>query len=340
MKNDNSNIKTLFLTFLKIGVFTFGGGYAMIALLETEFCVRKNWLDKKEFLDMTAISESTPGPTAVNSATYIGYKIGGVLGALAATVGVCIPSFIIIYIISLFFDKFLSLKVVYAGFRGIQVGVIYLILTAGLRMLKALDNTLLDKIIMFGVFIMMILFTLFSVKFSSVFYIIISGAVGIAVYLIKTLGWLSEDEFVNFIAVSESTPGPLAVNMATFVGSSQAGFIGGLIATLGVVLPSFVIIFIIASIMKDLLKYSGVKAMLSGIRPCVVAMILATGITMALSSLLNITTINSKPAFDYKALIIFLLIALADVLLLKLKKFKLSPITIIVSSAFLGIIFY
>lgn len=93
MKNDNSNIKTLFLTFLKIGVFTFGGGYAMIALLETEFCVRKNWLDKKEFLDMTAISESTPGPTAVNSATYIGYKIGGVLGALAATVGVCIPSF-------------------------------------------------------------------------------------------------------------------------------------------------------------------------------------------------------------------------------------------------------
>ena len=175
LKNDNSNIKTLFLTFLKIG------------LLETEFCVRKNWLDKKEFLDMTAISESTPGPTAVNSATYIGYKIGGVLGAIAATVGVCIPSFFIIYIISLFFDKFLSLKVVYAAFRGIQVGVIYLILTAGLRMLKALDNTLLDKIIMLGVFIMMILFTLFSVKFSSVFYIIISGAVGIAVYLIKTL---------------------------------------------------------------------------------------------------------------------------------------------------------
>ena len=168
LKNDNSNIKTLFLTFLKIGIFTFGGGYAMIALLETEFCVRKNWLDKKEFLDMTAISESTPGPTAVNSATYIGYKIGGVLGAIAATVGVCIPSFFIIYIISLFFDKFL-------------------ILTAGLRMLKALDNTLLDKIIMLGVFIMMILFTLFSVKFSSVFYIIISGAVGIAVYLIKTL---------------------------------------------------------------------------------------------------------------------------------------------------------
>ena len=187
MKEKSHVLKKLFLSTLYLSTFTFGGGYAMIALLETEFCVRKNWLDKKEFLDMTAISESTPGPTAVNSATYIGYKIGGALGAIATTVGVCIPSFFIIYIISLFFDKFLSLKVVYAGFRGIQVGVIYLILTAGLRMLKALDNTLLDKIIILGVFIMMILFTLFSVKFSSVFYIIISGAVGIAVYLIKTL---------------------------------------------------------------------------------------------------------------------------------------------------------
>lgn len=187
MKNDHSKITTLFLTFLKIGAFTFGGGYAMIALLETEFCVRKNWLDKKEFLDMTAISESTPGPTAVNSATYIGYKIGGAFGALAATVGVCIPSFIIIYIISLFFDEFLALKYVYAAFRGIQVGVIYLIISAGLRMFRALDNTLLDKVILLSVFTVMILFTLFSVNFSSVFYILISGVIGIAIYLVKKL---------------------------------------------------------------------------------------------------------------------------------------------------------
>ena len=187
MKNDHSKITTLFLTFLKIGAFTFGGGYAMIALLETEFCVRKNWLDKKEFLDMTAISESTPGPTAVNSATYIGYKIGGAFGALAATVGVCIPSFIIIYIISLFFDEFLTLKYVYAAFKGIQVGVIYLIISAGLRMFRALDNTLLDKVILLSVFTVMTLFTLFSVNFSSVFYILISGVIGIAIYLIKKL---------------------------------------------------------------------------------------------------------------------------------------------------------
>lgn len=152
--------------------------------------------------------------------------------------------------------------------------------------------------------------------------------------------WLAEDEFVSFIAVSESTPGPLAVNIATFVGSSQAGFIGGAVATLGVVLPSFVIIFMIAAIMKNLLKYSGVKAMLSGIRPCVVAMILATGVTMALSSLLEIVDIQSTPTLDYKALAILVLIAAADIVLLKLKKFKLSPIAIIIGSAVLGIIFY
>ena len=166
------------------------------------------------------------------------------------------------------------------------------------------------------------------------------GMISIIREKVLIFGWLSEDEFVNFIAVSESTPGPLAVNIATFVGSSQAGFIGGAIATLGVVLPSFVIIFIIAAIMKDLLKYSGVKAMLSGIRPCVVAMILATSVTMALSSLLNITTVSSRPALDYKVLIILLLIALADIILLKLKKFRLSPIAIIVCSAVLGVIFY
>ena len=101
---------TLFLTFLKIGAFTFGGGYAMIALLENEFGIKKKWIKHDEFLDMVAIAESTPGPVAINSATYIGYKIDGISGALASTVAVCIPSFVIIYLISLFFNQFLALK--------------------------------------------------------------------------------------------------------------------------------------------------------------------------------------------------------------------------------------
>jgi chromate transporter len=98
-------------------------------------------------------------------------------------------------------------------------------------------------------------------------------------------GWLSEAEFLNFIAVSESTPGPLAVNMATFIGASQGGVLGALCATLGVVLPSFFIILLIAALIHDLLKYAGVEAFLSGVRPCVVALILSTALTMGLSTL-------------------------------------------------------
>ena len=131
----------LFFTMLKIGLFTFGGGYAMLALIENEFVSKKGWIDKDEFLDLVAIAESTPGPIAINAATYIGYKQCGVGGSLAATVGVCIPSFVIIYTISLFLDVFLSLKLVAAAFRGIQVCVIYLILSAGIKMLKQMKKS-------------------------------------------------------------------------------------------------------------------------------------------------------------------------------------------------------
>ena len=119
------SLGTLFFTFFKIGLFTFGGGYAMIALLEEEFIQRRKWLDKDEFLDMTAIAESTPGPVAINSATYLGYKLAKVPGAATATVAVCLPSFLIIYAISLFFEQFTQLTVIANAFKGIQVCVIY-----------------------------------------------------------------------------------------------------------------------------------------------------------------------------------------------------------------------
>lgn len=181
-------IFSIFLTMLKIGAFTFGGGYAMIALIENEFVTKKKWLSKEEFLDMTAIAESTPGPIAINAATYIGFKQAGFLGSLFATIGVVIPSFVIIYIISLFFDAFLSLKYVEYAFRGIQVCVVYLILSAGIKMLKGLNKNLLSVLILSTTVILMVVFSLFAVKFSTIFYILISGAVGIAVYLIGNIG--------------------------------------------------------------------------------------------------------------------------------------------------------
>ena len=178
----------LFLTFLKIGAFTFGGGYAMIALLEHEFIEKKKWIDKDEFLNMVAVAESTPGPVAINSATYLGYRVGGVAGAALSTLAVSIPSFVIIYIISLFFDRFLSLTYVAYAFKGIQVCVVYLIASAGVKMLRGLEKNVLSYVIMAVVFVVMTAFSITAVSFSSIFYILISGAVGWLVYMLGRLG--------------------------------------------------------------------------------------------------------------------------------------------------------
>ena len=175
---------SLFLTMLKIGLFTFGGGYAMIALIENEFVEKKKWIEKDEFLDIAAIAESTPGPIAINAATYIGYKNSGIIGSIIATLGICIPSFVIIYAISLFFDAFLSFTLVAYAFKGVQICVVYLILTAGLKMLKQIKKTTFNMIIISLTLICMIVFSLFAVKFSTIFYILISGACGVAVYLL------------------------------------------------------------------------------------------------------------------------------------------------------------
>lgn len=178
------SLGTLFFTFFKIGLFTFGGGYAMIALLEEEFIQRRKWLDKDEFLDMTAIAESTPGPVAINSATYLGYKLAKVPGAATATVAVCLPSFLIIYAISLFFEQFTQLTVIANAFKGIQVCVIYLIFSAGVRMLKALDKSPFATGVLAAVMLVMVGLSLAGVSVSSILLILLSGAAGVAARLI------------------------------------------------------------------------------------------------------------------------------------------------------------
>ena len=180
----------LFLTMLKIGLFTFGGGFAMIALLENELS-KKKWLEKEEFVDIVAISESTPGPIAINAATFIGYRNSGFLGSVVATLGMCIPSFVIIFAISLFFDYFLSLTVVAAAFRGIQVCVIYLIMSAGIKMLKQMKKNAFNIILFSLTFLGMITFSVLAVSFSAIFYILIGGFLGVFVFL---LGKIREEK--------------------------------------------------------------------------------------------------------------------------------------------------
>ena len=176
-------LAALFFTMLKVGLFTFGGGYAMVALLEHELIEKKKWLEKDEFLDMVAIAESTPGPIAINAATYVGYKKAGFLGSLFSTLGVCIPSLVIIYAISLFFDAFLSVTLVAYAFKGIRVCVIYLIFSAGIKMLKSLPKSVFNSVVIGAVGLCMIGFSLFAVSFSTVFYILICGSAGVFVFL-------------------------------------------------------------------------------------------------------------------------------------------------------------
>lgn len=156
-------------------------------------------------------------------------------------------------------------------------------------------------------------------------------------------GWLTDGELLRFIAVSESTPGPLAVNMATFVGSSQGGILGALCATLGVVLPSFAVILFIASVIGKLLQYAGVKAVLGGIKPVIVGLILATAVTMFMSVFFTLTTVQTAAevfCFDGKALLIFTVIAIIAAGYRLWRKKSVSPIFLIVVSAGLGILCY
>ena len=175
-------ILTLFLTFLKIGAFTFGGGYAMIALLEEEFVEKRKWLTHDEFLDIVAIGESTPGPLAINSATFIGNRQAGFFGSLASTLGVVIPSVIIIMMVSLVFDRFMQLRYVQYAFDGIRVCVVYLIFSAGYKMFKGLKKKPVTYVIFGVVAALFISFYLFGYGFSSVICILACGCVGLFVY--------------------------------------------------------------------------------------------------------------------------------------------------------------
>ncbi len=153
-------------------------------------------------------------------------------------------------------------------------------------------------------------------------------------------GWMTEMAVMNFIAVAESTPGPVAINMATFIGATKGGILGALLATLGVVLPAFTIILLVASIVKGLLKFAGVNAFLDGVRPVVVGLITATGLTMLLTVVIGVTQIGNPVSFDYKALIIFAVVTATSLIYKRLTKKRISAIILILVSACLGMLLY
>ena len=173
------NLISLFLIFMKIGLFTFGGGYAMIPLIQRETVDNKKWISDKDILDIVAIAESTPGPIAINAATFIGYRVGGFLGAMAATVGVVLPSFTIIAAISYVLAAFQNVVWIQYAFNGIRAGVLALIVKALWSMYKQSPKGVFSYLIMFGAFAM----TAF-LPVNVVFVILLCAAAGILQTLI------------------------------------------------------------------------------------------------------------------------------------------------------------
>ena len=175
----------LFLNFAKIGLFTFGSGYAIIALIENACVEKKQWITHDEMMNITVVAESTPGPIAINCATFVGYKQKGFAGALAATVGVILPSFCIIFVISIFLDRFLEISWIAHAFLGIKIAVGILITDVAIKMLKKMKKRILPCMILLCSFIVMMLITVFSVRISSIILMLASGLVSLILFMLK-----------------------------------------------------------------------------------------------------------------------------------------------------------
>ena len=175
----------LFFSFARIGLFTFGGGYAMIALIESTCVEKKKWITHDEMMNVTVIAESTPGPIAINCATFVGYKQKGWTGAIAATVGMVFPSFCIIFLISMFLDHFLEITWIANAFKGIRIAVGILIIDAAVKMIRKMRKKPIPVTITLCSFAAMMLINMFSLGFSSISLMVIAAVISLVIFLVQ-----------------------------------------------------------------------------------------------------------------------------------------------------------
>ena len=427
----------LFATFFKTGLFTFGGGYAMIAILQDELVEKKKWITNQDMLDLIVVAESTPGVIAVNAATSIGYKTRGVLGSIIATLGIVLPSFLIISVLSYLVAAFQSNVWYQSAFRGIQACVTVLVVNAFTKMFKQISRDAYNYIALAVAFVVAA-FTEFNVIF-----LILAGAVGgllvtlfkkkddqsivtqeqtvqqdtgnapikksklgskIAIACVATVvvaavvwlvvsylrgdntniyiqlfceyfkiglftigggyamlpmviqtvekyGWLTNDQLYNFIGIAESTPGPFAINLATFVGTTVGnveygfwgGVLGAVISTFAVVLPSLVIIIIVSKVLERFKTSKWVQGALYGIRPVVVGLILSAMISIALNVVLpnvDLTNLSQASATPFNFVSLLLMCMFLPLSKLKIKGKKVHPIFMILLAAGLGVLLF
>ena len=174
----------LFLIFARVGLFTFGGGYAMISVIEHLCVEKKKWITHEELLEMTVIAESTPGPIAINCATFVGHKMLGISGAVVATIGMVLPSFLIIYLISGWFENFLELTLVANAFRGIKIAVGLLILDAGLNMAKKARKTTMTRVFVVSACVAMLAIQFFAWNISAISLMLMAAVVSLVIFFV------------------------------------------------------------------------------------------------------------------------------------------------------------
>ena len=344
--------------FSKIGVFTIGGGYAMVPLIEEEIVEKRKWIAKDDFIDLLAISQSTPGILAVNISIFIGYKLRGIRGSLVTTLGTILPSFFIILAIALFFHNFKDNTVVERIFKGIRPAVVALIAAPTFSMAKS------AKINRYNVWIPIVsALIIWLLDFSPIWVIIIAGVGGylygrllqlfytffkiglfgfgggyamlsmIQGEVVTRYGWLTPQEFTDIVAISQMTPGPIGINSATYVGFTATGSVwGSIIATFAVVLPSFILMLAISKFFLKYQKHPAVEAVFSGLRPAVVGL-------LASAALVLMNTENfSSPKEDMYSFIVSCIIFL--VAFVGTRKYKINPIVMIIVCGIAGFILY
>ena len=326
-----TSLSALFRSFFKIGLFTFGGGYAMIPLIEAEIINRRGWLARDEFMELLTLAQSSPGPIAINTSVFIGYKTRGVAGAAAAVCGAVLPSFICILVITIFFAQVRHNVVVDAAFKGMRPAVVALIVVPTIALARGMHPAL----------IVVAVATALAVWWFglSPIWLIAAGAAAGILWTVKLVqhAWMSNAEFADIVAVSQMTPGPIAINSATYVGYTvgcQAGtgcwcgILGSVIATFAVCLPSLTVMLLLTRFFLKLKGNRYIEGAMTGMKPVVIGMIAAAALLLIFPK-----TDEGASFIDGWSWLLFGICFAGSVR-------KLNPILLILFSAVAGIAIY
>ena len=369
MKRKREILGKLFWSTLYLSAFTFGGGYVIVTLMKKKFVDEYHWIEENEMLDLIAIAQSSPGAIAVNGAIVVGYKLAGMIGTLTAIIATIIPPFVIISLISVFYNAFRENFLVSQMLEGMQAGVGAVIAAVVYEMGAGIvhGKNPMSLIIMAGAFVATCIFGV-----NVVYVVIVCGLIGVIrdgfgkkegegmIYLqlflsflqiglfsfgggyaampliqgqvVTQHGWLSMEEFTDLITISQMTPGPIAINSATFVGIKIAGIPGALVATGGCILPSCVIVTLIAKLYLKYRNMAMLQGILHSLRPAVVAMIASAGISILLTAFWGSEAAVNLLETNWVLVIIF------AVCLVLLQKFKMNPIWVMVLAGVMKVV--